>query len=237
VIQKHLLDEGSARANRGKNAGVTVQEQGKMARTTVARLGGFTFLFYISASIVGTNLFARITKGDGIAAKLANIAAHRPQMGLCFILTLLTIFAALILAVALYALTRDEDAGLALLALTCRVVEGMLNAVPATAMLALLSVAPQASAATGSEAAASNALGSSLLRLQGWSVIVSAPVFGVGSALYYYVLARARSVPGLLAYFGVLSSVLLVIAIPLEPLQIVRARWPSIYGCLRLSSN
>jgi len=68
-------------------------------------------------------------------------------------------------------------------------------------------------------------------------VIVSAPVFGVGSALYYYVLARARSVPGLLAYFGVLSSVLLVIAIPLEPLQIVRARWPSIYGCLRLSSN
>jgi len=214
VIQKHLLDEGSARANRGKNAGVTVQEQGKMARTTVARLGGFTFLFYISASIVGTNLFARITKGDGIAAKLANIAAHRPQMGLCFILTLLTIFAALILAVALYALTRDEDAG-----------------------LALLSVAPQASTATGSEAAASNALGSSLLRLQGWSVIVSAPVFGVGSALYYYVLARARSVPGLLAYFGVLSSVLLVIAIPLEPLQIVRARWPSIYGCLRLSSN
>ncbi|PYL89941.1 MAG: hypothetical protein DMF14_11385 [Verrucomicrobia bacterium] len=152
-------------------------------------------------------------------------------------LTLLTIFAALILAVALYALTRDEDAGLALLALTCRVVEGMLNAVPATAMLALLSVAPQASTATGSEAAASNALGSSLLRLQGWSVIVSAPVFGVGSALYYYVLARARSVPGLLAYFGVLSSVLLVIAIPLEPLQIVRARWPSIYGCLRLSSN
>src|SRR5216110_1145219 len=103
-----------------------------MARTTVARLGGFTFLFYISASIVGTNLFARITKGDGIAAKLANIAAHRPQMGLCFILTLLTIFAALILAVALYALTRDEDAGLALLALTCRVVEGVLNAVPAT---------------------------------------------------------------------------------------------------------
>ncbi len=124
MIRKHLLDEGSATANRGKNAGVTVQEQGKMARTTVARLGGFTFLFYISASIVGTNLFARITKGDGIAAKLANIAAHRPQMGLCFILTLLTIFAALILAVALYALTRDEDADLALLALTCRVVEG-----------------------------------------------------------------------------------------------------------------
>jgi len=193
-----------------------------MARATVARLAGFTFLFYISASIVGANLFDRITKGDGIAAKLTNIAAHGPQMGLCFILTLLTIFAALILAVALYALTRDEDADLALLALTCRVVEGVLNAVPAIAMLALLSVAPHASTVTGLEAAASNALGSSLLRLQGWSVVVSAPVFGVGSALYYYLFARARSVPALLAYFGVFSSTLLVITIPLEPLQIVK---------------
>ena len=193
-----------------------------MSRTTIARLTGFTYLFYISASIIGANLFGRISKGDGIAAKLANIAAHRSQVDLCFILTLLTIFAALILAVALYALTRDEDADLALFALTCRVVEGVLNAVPAIAVLALLSVASQASIATGSEAATSNALGNALLGLQGWSVIVSAPVFGVGSALYYYLLARARSVPALLAHFGVFSSMLLVIAIPLEPFQIVK---------------
>src|SRR5262249_36414443 len=193
-----------------------------MTRTTVARLAGFTFLFYISASIIGSNLFARTSNGDGIAAKLANIAAHGSQVDLCFILALLTIFAALILAVALYALTRDEDADLALFALICRVVEGVLNAVPTIAMLALLSVASQASAAVGSEAAASNALGSFLLGLQGWSATASAPVFGVGSALYYYLLARAGSVPKLLGYFGVLSSTLLVIAIPLEPFQVIR---------------
>ena len=192
-----------------------------MARATIARLTGFTFLLYIAASIVGANLFARITRGDGIATKFADIAAHGPQMWLCFLLALLTVFAALILAVALYALTRDEDADLALFALTCRVAEGVLNAIPAMAMIALLSIARQTSAVTGLDAAASNALGTSLLRLQGWSVIVSAPLFGVGSALYYYLFARARSVPPLLAYFGVFSSTVLVIAIPLEPLQIL----------------
>ena len=89
-----------------------------MTRTTIARLTGFTYLFYIATSIVGANLFARITKGDGVAAKLASIATHGPQLGLCFVLALLTIFAALILAVALYALTRDEAANLALFALS-----------------------------------------------------------------------------------------------------------------------
>ena len=193
-----------------------------MTRATIARLTGFTYLFYIATSIIGANLFARITKGDGVAAKLANIGTHGPQLGLCFVLALLTIFAALILAVALYALTRDEAANLALFALTCRVVEGVLNAVPAISILALLSTALQASAATGSEAIVLNTLASALLELQGWTVIISAPVFGVGSALYYYILARSSSVPPPLAYFGVFSSVLLVIAIPLEPFEIIR---------------
>jgi hypothetical protein len=143
-------------------------------------------------------------------------------MGMCFVLALLTIFEALILAIALYMLTRDENGDLALFALTCRVVEGALNAIPAIALLALLSVALQASTATGSEASNLNLLGSFLLKLQGWTVIVSAPVFGVGSALYYFLFARARSIPVPLAYFGVISSALLVVAIPLEGMQLIK---------------
>jgi uncharacterized membrane protein len=99
-------------------------------------------------------------------------------------------------------------------------VEGVLNAVPAIAMLALLSLSLQAASVTGAEATASNALGSFLLKLQGWTTMVSAPVFGAGSALYYYLFARARSTPVPLAWFGVLSSLLLV-AIPLQAAQIL----------------
>ncbi|HME89282.1 MAG TPA: DUF4386 domain-containing protein [Chthoniobacterales bacterium] len=201
---------------------ITVREERKMSRTTIARLTGFTYLFYIATSIIGTSFFTRITKGDGISATLTDIAAHTPQMNMSFVLALLTVFEALIVAVALYALTRDQDANLALLALTCRVVEAVLNTVPAIALLALLSVALQASTATGSEASNLNLLGSFLLKLQGWSVIVSAPVFGVGSALYYFLFARGRSIPVPLAYFGVLSSALLVVAIPLEGMQLLK---------------
>jgi hypothetical protein len=45
------------------------------------------------------------------------------------VLTLLTCFVALTLAVALYGITRDEDHELAMLASTCRLGEGLLNAI------------------------------------------------------------------------------------------------------------
>jgi hypothetical protein len=195
-------------------------EQDK-SHAIAARVVGSTIFFYIATSITGTIVFARITEGQGIAAKLANIAQHSPQLGLSFLLAMLTIFEALILAVALYVLTRSEHADLALFALTCRVVEGVLNAIPAIVMLALLSVAVQAGTAAGSDAVALGAVGSSLLELQGWSTTVSAPVFGVGSAIYYYLFACAGSIPRPLAWFGVLSSALLVVAIPLEGVQII----------------
>lgn len=192
------------------------------SRAITARIAGATILFYIATSVAGTMVFGRITTGHGIAARVANIAEHLPQMGLSFVLQLLTIFEALILAVALYALTQDERANLALFALTCRLIEGALNALPAIAMLALIDLAPSAVTAISSETAALQTLGSSVLKLQGWSIVVSTPVFGVGSACYYYLFARGRSIPAPLAWFGVLSSALLVVAIPLEGLQIIR---------------
>jgi len=193
-----------------------------MIRASTARLAGSTILFYIATSIAGTMLLQRISHGEGIAARLASIAAHRPQMSLSFVLALLTVFEALILAVALYALTRHDDADVALFALTCRVVEGVLNAIPAIALLALGSISLQAAAVSGPEVSATNTLGSFLLNLQGWTTIVSAPVFGVGSALFYYLFARARSIPVSLAWFGVFSSVLLVVAIPMQGMHIIR---------------
>lgn len=194
-----------------------------MTRTTNARLAGFTFLFYIAIGIAGVVLFNQATKGDETAARLASIAAHAPLMRLSLVCTLLTIFNALILAVTLYALTRDEDPDLALLALTCRVAEGAVNAVCAIAMLALLSVAMgAATTATAPDAAAANALGALLLKVQGWSTTVGATVFAVGSTLYSYLFLRARSIPVWLAWLGVAGSVLLVVTVPLEGLQVIK---------------
>jgi hypothetical protein len=193
-----------------------------MTRTTNARLAGFMFLFYIATGIAGMILFEQASKGEEVTARLASIAAHTPQMGLSFMFALLAIFNALILGLALYALTRDEDSDLALLALTCRLVEGAVNAVPAIAILALLSVAMGPATAAAPDVAAAKAIGALLLKVQGWSVTVGATVFAVGSTLYSYLFLQARSVPTWLARLGIFSSVLLVVTVPLAGLGLIK---------------
>ena len=75
-----------------------------MTRTTNARVAGVTYVVYFLAGIASMAL--------GSQARATSL------------LTLVMSFSALVLGVTLYALTRDQDADLAMIALTCRVLEG-----------------------------------------------------------------------------------------------------------------
>ena len=95
-----------------------------MTRMTNSRIAGFTFLFYIAAGVLSLVLFGRATSGEGVAAELAGIAAHATEVRITVVLELLQCFSALVLAVTLYALTREQDPDVAMLAMICRVAEG-----------------------------------------------------------------------------------------------------------------
>lgn len=109
-----------------------------MTYKTNARLAGFMFLFYTAATLAQGVLLGPIISGAGVAAKLANISQHVTSMSLVIVLSMATILAALFLAVTLYAITRDEDGDLALLARCCRLAEGVFNVFPALAWTGLL---------------------------------------------------------------------------------------------------
>jgi hypothetical protein len=100
--------------------------------------------------------------------------------------------------------------------------ENVINAILAIAMLALLWVATGTAVADAPDAGGANAIGALLLKVQAWSTTVGATVFAVGSTLYSYLFLRARSIPVPLAWLGVLASVLLVVALPLEGIQLIK---------------
>src|ERR1700720_2056851 len=106
-----------------------------MTRRTNARVAGFAFLVYIAAALTGMILAGRAASGEGTAAKLASIAQHAPDMRIAVVLEMIGCFCALVLAVTLYAITRDEDPDLALLAMVCRVAEGVIGGVSLEPML------------------------------------------------------------------------------------------------------
>jgi uncharacterized protein DUF4386 len=187
-----------------------------MTRTTNARLAGCTFLAYIATGIASMFLFSQVAAGPTAAAKLASIAQHATAVRLTAVLTLLTFFEAIVLGVTLFALTHEEDHDLAVLGLCCRVGEGVLGAASAVSTMRLLPVAAASAMSAAPDAAAATALGASLLSQGGSSTAIGATCFAVGSTLFSYLFLRARSIPVTLAWLGVLASVVLVIALPVQ---------------------
>jgi hypothetical protein len=123
---------------------------------------------------------------------------------------------ALVLAMALYGITREEDHELALLALSCRVGEGVLAAIPALATLGLLWLGTAVTGSIPPDAAAAQVLGGFLLRVRIWGTTIGASFFAVGSTLFSYLLLRGRMVPAPLAWLGVVASVPLVFVLPAQ---------------------
>ena len=183
-----------------------------MTRTTNARIAGFTFLFYIAVGITSLVLFGRATSGEGIAAEFAGIAEHATGVRVTVVLDLLQCFSALVLGVTLYAITREQDPELAMLALTCRVGEGLLAATGIPSTLGLLWLATPAGPSAPNPAAA-HALGAFLLK---GNVALTATFFAAGSTLFAYLFLRGRMIPIPLAWLGLVASVLLVVSLPLQ---------------------
>jgi hypothetical protein len=185
-----------------------------MTRKTNSRIAGIAFLFYIAAGILSMVLSGRASGGTGIAAKLARISGHVTEMRLAYLLAFATAFAALSLGVTLYALTRDEDSDLAMLAMMCRVAEGVVGvSLPSTLILIWLATTTGPGAP---DPAAAQAIGAFLLRLEGSTSLIAATLFAVGSTIFCWLLLRGRMIPVSLAWLGVVASVILVLALPFQ---------------------
>jgi hypothetical protein len=129
-----------------------------------ARLAGFTYLFYIAVAFPQMTLENKVTRPEGIPAKLLAMAQHAGGLRFAVVFGLLAAFSAVVLAVGLFGITRDEDRELSVLALSCRVGEGILGGVGALATLGLLWLGTAVPAGT-LDAAAASTLALLVLRL------------------------------------------------------------------------
>jgi hypothetical protein len=183
-----------------------------MTRTTNARVAGFAFLFYIATGLSALVLEGRATAGEGVAARLASIAKDTAALRLAALLVLAGCVCALVLAVTLYAITRDVDPDLALAVLVFRTAEGIGGAV-----LALPGTLGRLWLATSSppDPAAAAAIGAMLFTLPSRSATLTATFFAIGSLVFTWLLLRGRLVPAWMAWLGFVASILLVLGLPL----------------------
>ena len=187
-----------------------------MTLRTNARVAGFAFLLYIALGVATMVLGAQIPGGTGAAERLTELASHESLVRLNMFLGFVTALIALTLGVALHAITRGEDRDIALLALLCRVGEGLSILVPMMATMGLLWFASGNSEMSGTPEAV--AIAGLLFKLKAWNVTVAATFFAVGSTLFSWLMLRGRLIPVSLAWLGVLASLLLVVVLSLQML-------------------
>jgi hypothetical protein len=183
-----------------------------MTLRTNSKVAGTAFLAYIAVALTGMILEGRASAGETTAAKLASIAQHAGMMRAGIVLEMLGCFCALVLAVTLYAITRDQDRDLALLGATFRVAEGVIGVVSLQVTAATLWLA---TTANRPDAATIDTLGAYLFRFP-WSSDVPATCFAAGSTIFAFLLLRGRIVPIWLAWLGVVASILILVLLPLK---------------------
>jgi hypothetical protein len=186
-----------------------------MTRTTNARIAGFTYLFYTAVALSADLLMHHARSIDGGSAKLARIGEYATDVRITILLRLLECFSALVLAVALYGITRDEDHELAVLALACRVAEGVVGSLGIPDYWRLLWLAKAGGGTVAADISTTNALRAFLL-MPSPSVPIGAIFFAVGSTIFSYLLLRGRIVPVSIAWLGVFATGLLTVVLPLQ---------------------
>ncbi|HMJ48179.1 MAG TPA: DUF4386 domain-containing protein [Ferruginibacter sp.] len=182
-----------------------------MTLRTNARVAGFVLLLYIATAIISMIMLPVTSGAVETATKLADIAKHVSLVRVDILLTLLQAAFALVLAATFYALTRHVDQEPAMIALCCRVTEGVIIVISTLKSFALLSVATD-----GVDTVASNTIAGLFLKTEGWIMLSSGTCFALGSTIYCYLFLRGRSIPRPLAWLGVVASALLLVVVPLQ---------------------
>ena len=185
-----------------------------MTRQRSARIAGFTYLFYIAVAFPSMVLFSQATAGPNVAARLASVVQHTTELRVSLILTVLSAFSALTLAVTLYGITHNEDHELAMFGLVCRVAEGVLGGMlfSSSGLLWLATVL----GSNTLDAQSAQTIGALLLKAGGWQSGAGATFFAAGSTAFCWLLWRGRMIPSPLAMLGVIGSAMILVEQPLE---------------------
>ena len=202
-----------------------------MTRTTNARIAGFTYLFYAAIGICGDLLMHHAFGGADDATTLARFGEYATEVRIDILIKLLEALSALVLAVTLYGITRDEDHELAMLGMVCRVAEGVLGTLSIQSYLGLVWLAKAGAGPGALDLSTTNALRTFLL-MPVPSVPVGTVFFALGSTIFSYLLLRGRMVPVWIAWLSLFASGLLAVVLPLQVAGFSRWRLTGYYQWL-----
>ena len=177
----------------------------------VAIIAGVLFITATAASLLGNGLTGSILDAPDYLARVSS-SGNRVIVGA--LLSFLAAAGSAGIAIALYPVLKKYNAGLALGAVSFRLIEAVFYIVGALCLLSLLTVSQQFVGAADQSASYFQNVGHLLLTTRDSAGFVFAVIaFCLGALMYYAVFYRSKLIPRWLSVWGLIAIVLLLSAV------------------------
>src|SRR6478752_4816302 len=188
----------------------SVQSQGPVDSSRMNAVVAGVLLIVATAASLLSGPFPAPVAG---AHYLTDAAAHNGQVATGVVLGFIAAFAAPGIAIALYPVLRRFGEGLALGAVSFRIIEGVFYALGILGILSLSTLSREFVNAGAPGDQHYTTLGQTMLAQYHWLVDVGLLLaFSVGGLMYYLVFYRSKLIPTWLSAWGIGGVVLLMIA-------------------------
>jgi len=199
----------------GRRRTVSIRTKGsRLDIQKSARLFGWLFIATFVTSIGAKILFVTGVGGSFSELSFTPGSFSETSVYLGVILEFLLIVANIGTAVVIYPIVKRQNEGLALGYVTARVMESAFILVGLMSIISLVSVSDALAGATGAEATALAAQGSSLVSTYDWAFLFGPGlVVGFGNGLILgYLMYRSGLVPRRMAMFGLVGGPMLILS-------------------------
>lgn len=169
-------------------------------------------VLFILATLTGPLLASPLTSALTGADTLDGASAQMNQVAAGVLLWIISHFTGCGIAIALYAILKQQNASLALGSVIFRTLEAAFYMVGTVCLLSLLALGQRFAAGGAVDRAGLQAIGDLLVSVRDYAGLVAVFAFCVGGSMYYYLLFQSRLIPRWLSGFGIVALILMLTA-------------------------
>jgi hypothetical protein len=174
----------------------------------IAVITGVVFIIATVSVLLAGALVPDLTSAD----YLTSLSANANQVAAGALLYLIGAFASAGIAISMYPVLKERNAGLALGSVVFRTLEAAFYMVEIAILLSLLTLGQQFTTVGAAERTLLQAIGDSLVSVHDHAMLLAVFAFCLGAFMYYYLFFRSRLIPRWLSGWGIAAIILMTVA-------------------------
>ena len=143
---------------------------------------------------------------------LTKVSANANQVATDAFFYLIAAFASVGIAISLYPVLKNWNAGLALGSVVFRTIEAVFYTIAVVSLLSVLSLSQNFITAAATDRAALKAVGDSLVSVRDHATLLGVFAFCLGAFMYYCLFFQSRLIPRWLSGWGIVAIILMMSA-------------------------